>query len=340
MKKLRYIIVIFTLLVAWSCENDEYEFEDFDHTVCYYPFQSPVRNLTLGKYDFGYNENDNNHKFEIGVVLGGVYSNKEDRFVDFIVDNSLLDDVDLVQALPNSYYEIVSESPVAIPKGETKGTITVQLKDAFFTDTLSISPEKGTVNYVIPLLMTGATNIDSILSGNAAVQSPTITNPADWDILPKNYTLFGIKYINKFHGHYLRRGIDKVDTGVESVYRNEYVERDELVMVTTSALNKVTLENRVRRGELESPGNVALELTFNDENVCTIASAEGDEYNVTGSGKLVENGDSWGGKERDVIYLNYSFTDLVNSETHQVKDTLVIRDRDVVFEEFTIVPKE
>jgi len=344
MNKLKYIFVIITLLFVWSCENTEYEYKDFDYTTCYFPFQSPVRNLTLGKYDQGYNENDNNHQFEIGIILGGVYSNKEDRSVEFKVDNNLLSPLTGVQALPSSYYEILTTSPVAIPKGETKGIIKVQLKDAFFTDPLSISTARNSVNYVIPMIITGVSKIDSVLWGmpKSSISNPFPTKSTDWEINPKNYTLFGIKYINKYHGHYLRRGMDKMSNGatsVESAYRNKFVERDELIMVTTTALNKVILENRVRRGSLTSPGNLKMELTFNDKGICSIASATGDNYNVLGSGKMVEDGDSWGGKQRDVIYLDYSYKDTPNNETHQVKDTLVIRDRDVVFETFKIVPK-
>ena len=63
------------------------------------------------------------------------------------------------------------------------------------------------------------------------------------------------------------------------------------------------------------------------------------------------DGDQWGGEERNVLYLEYQYRDLdtiqnlvfgqVVSEIyvdllHTVKDTLVVRNRDVRFEEFTI----
>lgn len=51
---------------------------------------------------------------------------------------------------------------------------------------------------------------------------------------------------------------------------------------------------------------------------------------------FMEEADEWGGKARDVLYLDYSYTDAANNEVHAVKDTLVIRDRAVVFEEFSI----
>ena len=125
-------------------------------------------------------------------------------------------------------------------------------------------------------------------------------------------------------------------TTVDNVYHAEYVERDEVTTILTSGNKKVLVENLVRRGDDSSPGSVMMELTFDDSDNCSIASAEDDPYNVSGSGKFVSGGDSWGGKARDVIYLDYSYTDAANSETHAVKDTLVVRDRMAVFEEFAL----
>lgn len=97
------------------------------------------------------------------------------------------------------------------------------------------------------------------------------------------------------------------------------------------------LQNIIGRGgENSSPGNVTMELTFND-NSCTVSSYKDDPYTISGTGEFVEGGDEWGGgKPRDVIYLDYTYTDADNSETHSVKDTLVIRDRTAVFEEFEV----
>ena len=107
-------------------------------------------------------------------------------------------------------------------------------------------------------------------------------------------------------------------------------------MLTTSGNQAVQLQNTVRRGGENSPGNLNMELVFGTDNSCRIISTEGDPYNISGSGMYVEDADEWGGLPRDVIYLDYSYTDMANNETHQVKDTLVIRDRAVVFEEFTV----
>nr|WKN37352.1 DUF5627 domain-containing protein [Tunicatimonas sp. TK19036] len=336
---LKYIMSLFLVLGLAACSNQDIVYPDYDIQAGYFPYQTPVRTLILGNYDQGINENDNNKRFEIGVTMSGMYENDEDRLVHFELDNSLLDNVANVQALPSEYYSIEAQSPVTIPAGDTKGRITVQLNDAFFNDPLSIAPT-GMVNYVVPVRITRVENLDTLLVGESAVENPSRVNPADWNVLPKDYTLFGIKFINQYHGHYLRRGVDVMTDAsgneVENVYHNEYVVRDEVVMVSTSGNQSVTLENNVRRGDNASPGSLMMELVFGNDNQCTIRSAEGDAYNISGSGTFAEDAGEWGDKARDVLYLDYSYTDAANNETHAVKDTLVIRDRAVTFEEFTV----
>jgi len=338
--KTKLFLIIAVLFSIVACENQDTDFDDFGTTSCYFPFQTPARSLILGKYDLGFNDNDNLHRFEIGVTMGGVYENTEDRTVYFELAPQLLQDNDsIVKVLPASYYTIETSSPVTIPAGSFKGRILVQLTDAFFDDTLSFAP-LNEVNYVIPLLIIGVVNLDTVLSGNPLVPNPSRLIAGDWATPPKDYTLYGIKFINKYHAMYLRRGVDAMTpaggTTVLSPYHAEYVERDELVMVTTTGNHSVELSNIVRRGSQSSPGSVSIELLFDSSENCTIQSFTNDPYNVTGTGKFVENGGFWGGEEHDALFLEYSYTDLVNNETHVVNDTLVVRDRNVVFEEFVL----
>ncbi|WP_166461121.1 DUF5627 domain-containing protein [Flavicella sediminum] len=341
-------LLIFAMAIGlMACENQENVFEDFGSTAVYFPYQTPARSLVLGEYDLGFNDNDNDHKFEIGVIMSGVYTNKQDRKVYFELAPDLIDPVALgvtstnVKVLPSAYYTIEQESPVTIPAGSTKGRIPVQLNDAFFEDPLSFAGDDE-VNYVIPLKITDKQELDTILSGLALedVLAPMRVRNDDWQIVPKDYTLFGIKFMNKYQGVYLRRGADEKTDGagvtVSTVYRDEFVVRDELVPVTTSGRHSVELSNIVRRAGEASPGSVNIDLSFNDEGVCTISSFGDDAYNVSGTGEFVQDGDEWGGEKRDVIYLDYQYTDAVNAETHAVKDTLVLRNRDVKFEEFTL----
>jgi len=139
---------------------------------------------------------------------------------------------------------------------------------------------------------------------------------------------------------YLRRGNDEMTNSsnvvINSEYRAEYVEKDEVIKLNTTGKNSVKLFNKVRRGDEISPIDVNMELVFDNDGNCSIRSFGSDAYKVSGTGKFVENGDTWGGKLRDVIYLNYTYVDDLNNETHKVNDTLVVRDRDVVFEEFNV----
>ena len=50
--------------------------------------------------------------------------------------------------------------------------------------------------------------LDSLLTGVPLVDNPIKIRDEDWDPLPKDYTLFGVKFINKYDGIYLRRGED------------------------------------------------------------------------------------------------------------------------------------
>jgi hypothetical protein len=118
-------------------------------------------------------------------------------------------------------------------------------------------------------------------------------------------------------------------------YHKKYVEKDEVVMVTSKSSYSVVLSNMIRRGSMTSPGNIEMLLTFDENENCTVRDKN--TMVVIGNGKFVENGDAWGGKEQDVIHIEYSYLDAINNEMHQVNDTLVIRDRAVAFEEFSLI---
>ncbi len=380
--KLKLIFIVALVFSAIACENQENDFDDFGSTSVYFPFQTPVRTLIQGKYDLGFNENDNNGRFEIGVVMSGVYNNDIDRRVHFELAPELIDAATLgvdtvnVKILPASYYTIEQESPVTIPSGSTDGRIPVQLSDAFFDDPLAFA-EFEDVHYVIPLRITDYEELDSLLTGVPLVDNPIKIRDEDWDPLPKDYTLFGIKFINKYDGIYLRRGEDAAVGFNESVtvfengdptetvsetidgstvYRAEFVVQDELIPLATSGRSEVTTTIDVRRPGIATNVQLSLLLTFNDNEEITVSNADpNSNITVTGTGTFVEDGDEWGGEPRDVIYLDFQYVEqdvevtqefvfgqLQSTTTatfqlnHQVNDTLVIRDRNVRFEEFVV----
>lgn len=328
------------LLLITACDNQPITFDDFGKTACYFPYQSPARTIILGKYDEGYNDNDNNHQFEIGVTMTGVYENKMDRKVYFELDTALLSNIANSKYLPADQYTIETQSPVIIPKGDIKGRILVKLTDAFFNDTKNVSKfytATGVVcNYSIPLKITKVEGLDSILSGKAVVVNPVRTVASNWSVLPKDYTLFGVKYINKYHGIYLRRGADKLINATTlaifgtKIYRNAIVEKCDTSRAQTVNMNTVLIPSTIRRYNAPDGGALTLRAVFAADNTCTVFNHL---TNVQiGTGMLKENGDMWGGKTRDVIYLDYAYTDTPRNEKHEVKDTMVIRDRAVGFE--------
>ncbi len=98
-----------------------------------------------------------------------------------------------------------------LPAGSIKGRIKVQLTEQFFNDPLSFAP-LNSVNYVIPLIITQVENLDTILGGKPLISNPSRVVATDWEILPKDYTLYGIKFMNKYQATYLRRGVDVMTT--------------------------------------------------------------------------------------------------------------------------------
>ncbi|UGU17696.1 DUF5627 domain-containing protein [Sinomicrobium kalidii] len=343
MKNKIILLFLFGLCLLASCENGDWEFNDYKYQTVYFAYQYPVRTITLGEdvYDTTL---DNQHKCRIMATTGGVYDNNKNVTIDVEVDNSLCEGLLFnegageIEAMPSGYYELASDQ-IVIPEGEITGGVEVQLTDAFFADSLSLDK-----NYVIPLVMTTVSGADSILSGVPLADNPKRTIAADWNELPKDYILYAIRYINPWDGYYLRRGEDVI-TGKNGnaslnqtiVRRAQYVEHDEVFKVTTRSLDKVEFPLVFK----DSNGyNVecTLLLTFDQEGNCTVtAGSEG--YTASGSGKFVRDGEkkSWGEKDRDALYLTYEI-DL--EEMHvSTTDTLVLRDRGVAMETFSPVLK-
>lgn len=336
------VFPLLLLMAMISCKNQDWSFPDYKYSTTYFPYQSPVRTLVLGNYDLTDNTTDNKLQFSIGVAIGGMYNNNQDRHVGYVIDenlcNNLYSDIgDTIVALPQSYYTLSPIGSVIVPKGKMQGYIDVQLTDAFLND-----PRAYKVRYVIPLKIT-STETDSILQGKSTMVNPDRRIASNWTIVPKDYTLFGIKYINPYHGKYLHRGKDVIkNVGGsivdEVVYRTKYIEDNEIWYLQTSSRNQVIVTGLVRR-TADSPGSFNMLVTFDGSGNGIISKEATSAYPMSGTGKFVTNGDEWGGKKRNAIILNYQITDAVNGQFHQANDTLVIRDRDVRLETFNPVIK-
>ena len=337
MKKIIIILALFTVMTA--CENWKQDFPDYKFTAVYFPYQYPVRTLVLGD-DIYPNENDNNHMFLISAAFGGVYENTQDRIISLTLDPSLCNNIrfgitatDTIRLMPPSYYTLSSNSSVTIPSGKFYGSVEVQLADAFFND-----PNAVKLNYVIPVRITGTADVDSVLSGRTSKTNPDRRKAGDWDILPKDFTMFAVKFVNPWHGHYLHRGVTVTkETATSNIVNTQTQhqkdkEKDEVWTVTSTGKNQVTYTGVLRSTQLT--GALKMYLNFDANNNCTITDA-GSAFPVTGTGKFVRNGDSWGYKERNVIYLTYTASNATYSLT--ATDTLVVRDRGTVLQTYTPV---
>ena len=240
-----------------------------------------------------------------------------------LCDNLFFEDGTPVLPMPSTYYTLAGDK--ISYNGEHWGNVEVQLTDAFFADEKALG-----CNYVIPVVMKGQTGADRILTGTPLIEGdkPVRTNSDYWSVLPKDYVLYCVKYMNPWHASYLRRGIDKITengTVTTSERHAQSVEKDEVCGITTRSLNTAVfpISTTSTNG---TTVNCDLLLTFNDDNECTITSGT-TGVSATGSGKFVEDGEknSWGNKDRDAIYLEYD----VDFGFKQIatKDTLVLQTR-------------
>lgn len=332
------ILLLLTGMIA--CDNQPNDFPDFHTQAVYFPIQFPVRTLSLGE-DRIDNSLDRELKFHIGASIGGMYENTQDWTISYVVDPSLADSIktsdgDTILLMPESYYTLDpngdhAAGEITIPSGSFNGLVLVQLEEAFLDDTMAMGN-----HYVIPLQITSS-SADSILTGIAATESADKRITADWDAnaLPKDFTLFMVKFVNKLHGSWLHRGVQyKLDSVTSAVidtfiFRKNYIVQDQVVSLSTTG--RYTVQTNFvahRQSDL-----TFFQLTFNDAGSITIDSIPGSGFPVLGgSGMYEKEGSEWGGQPRDALYMNYMFTD--GEFEYQVYDTLVFRDRGIAYEEF------
>ncbi len=335
----RLIQSLLVVFILFSCNMDMPEFDDYDYTAVYFPLQYPIRTLSLGEEEFD-NSLDKELKFHIAPNIGGMYVNKKNWTVDFVVDESMaanLRDINgnSIKVLPQSYYTLNPGSRVEIQPGSFRGMIQVQLNQQFLNDTMAYR-----THYVIPLRITG-TSADYILTGEAIenLPNPDPRIPAHWVNPPKDFVLFAIKYVNPYHGAYLHHGVntryDQNNNQVsKTVYRQTYVVNNPLYQLTTNGTN-VVHTNGIANFRGTVGGQYKMKLSFAENGDVVVGSLPGARWAASGTGKYVVGGGEWGEKPRDAIFLSYEYTD--GNFLHKVTDTLVFRNRGLKFEEFTPV---
>ena len=314
---------------ASSCKNADKTFPDSDAGInVFFGYQYPIRTIILGDLATWDNTADNEHRFEIYTTMGGSYKGRNID-VDVKVDETLLDNLRLddgteqgaeIKALPSKYYTLSGTTMHF--NGGMQGCIGVQLSEDFFQD-----PHAVENYYVVPLVITNQTGADGILTGTPVEGSKQVRqNMADWRILPQDYTLYMINFINEFDGNYLRRGVDDITTSAgtfKRVRHEQFVEYDSVVKVTTKSLTSAILPIKMIKDG--TPVTCDLLLTFNGYN-CSVSSAtSGFTASGTGEFKKLSEKKAWGDKDRNGLYLQYTVD--LGTTKYSTTDTLVARDR-------------
>ena len=364
MKKIILSSILATILLS-GCSNEPNNFPDYTTQSVYFPYQYPVRTLVLGESTLD-NSIDLQHAFNIGVGVGGMYTNNRDWTVNFKLAPEYLTYLTNIQAndpngvittvkmLPANYYNLVttSDSTIVIPKGSFSGLMRVNLTDEFFADTNSYK-----FLYVLPLKIKSAAT--TILSGipNLSLQQNPFPNPhltSDWTIgnAPKDFTLFSIKYINPWHGTYFYRGKQFKNDVLDNTYHQLDQELNATASLVTTGFKRSTMK---RMGAFVTTTNV-FNMTFGNDidgiGDITLSTIPGSLLKVTGTGKYYKANTAFAKDDMNAWLLNpitgkktphltmtldYTVTGISAGNTYHFVDTLVMRDNSMKFESFTPV---
>ncbi|MDE6268825.1 MAG: DUF1735 domain-containing protein [Muribaculaceae bacterium] len=336
-KAIKYTALASVALLALgvtSCKNSENDFPDHEGGLkTYFAYQYPVRTITIGEDPQVDNSMDNQHKCYIMATQAGAYKSKKIT-IEVAVDNSLTDNLTFpdgrpVKVMPTNYYSLASTTLTGI-EDYLFGT-EVTLTDAFFAD-----PDAVKETYVIPLRMVSAKGA-TILTGTPLDPDahPALTDELAWEVQPKDFVLYCVKYVNEWSGSYCRRGTDEITdnvTGATTTQKRqeEFVERDEVVYLTTESLSKCLFPVSVivPDGESVKTLTCVLELTFGTDGNCTITTSTAG-MSASGSGRWVKDGEkhSINNEDCDALYLNYTVN--FGPVTYKTDDTLVMRHREV-----------
>jgi hypothetical protein len=203
--------------------------------------------------------------------------------------------------------------------------------------------------------MTKATGIDSILVGKPREGlTPSRLNAEDWEILPKDYVLYLVKYMNPWQGRYICRGVDNVtekgntttvvrkdfslvNSDTEHYTENPVNQNDEVCGIKTKNMTQAIFPVSIKTSGASVPCNLI--LTFSG-NQCTISTDDAG-VTVTGSGEFIEKGTErqeykdyqWGSLngepvQRDILRLSYDIDFTTKNIQVSTNDTLVVQSRE------------
>ena len=258
--------------------------------------------------------------------------------------------------LGDDEYDLTYDHAKKCQIGTMNGATEVQLTQDFFND-----PDAVKNTYVIPLVMMSQTGFGKILTGELAEETPNPARCNDllWNVQPKDYVLYCVKFQNKYSGWWLTNGttstadIEKAST----VQVKTKSENSCIYTVTRTRSYMAQAFDEEGQPELDEEGNevfneeqrvfnVDLLLTFDGSENCTITSlTEGITASGTGSWGDNTEKKAWGNKDRDGMELNYSIDFGVDDAGNAIQkdathEKMVWQRSGVVIEEFVPVYTE
>ena len=290
------------LVLLTGCYEDYVR--DYDYSAVFAAYQYDLRTFVLGE----------DASFEFQVALGGVMQNRQDRRVDLVLEEGLLDGavagltdknrvsgeyvatavkeagITQVSALPARYYTLEGMDGLTIRRGAHTAAVTVKAADAIAADPLSFKPY-----YALGFRITGA--------------------DADTVLVEKNYAVIAVKCENSFYGFWTLSGVRQSYDWTGNLVATDREEASladaRTYELTTTAADRLTC-NKVAG----STGTMT--LTF-DGDAITISSPDG---TVTGTGSF--SGDVL--LQNRKLFLEYRIAG-TDGAYDEVRDTLSFRNR-------------
>jgi len=242
---------------------------------------------------------DEGLKLDVGINLTGVLDNQQERWADFVIDPTLLDNAAIkklgYELMPASYYTLSNPSRFIIKAGSILGKTTVVLDSAKI-----MADPKATKNiYAIPFRLT-ATSEDSILA-------------------TLNTKIIVIKYINHYAGFY-----DQTSTvtsfSADGVQKSKANIKNVLTF-TTLSLDTVVANGMVNM--INTTKNIAYEmkLVVNSDKSVKISNTAASAANV-----IVVTGSNTYEPKTSTFALNYKVV-AADGSYQTASATLVWRNR-------------
>lgn len=296
---------LFLSVAMSSCYKDY--IEDFDYSSIYFMYQTNVRTFVVGE----------GMKIEVGAALGGVRENRQERVVNFTMDNALINKdilammkaganyikeaiapVDTLKLMPSTYYTISNNSQMIIKAGEHMGSVVIKADSAqFLKDAATIRPV-----YAIPF------NIAS----------------ADADSIPrdKRYAVVALKYENMLFGNYWHGGVTTVkDKDGKIVSTVKYYTTIPSPEVKVMNLKTVAPNALVTNKISDQEGSMKITL---DGSKILVSKAPGSSVEIVPDGESVFNRSKLLQDRRIVLRYKYANED---GTTSFAQDTLTFRNR-------------